>query len=139
MLLDLKYPSKLTPFLAEVLYRAQIRQKIEPHTISLRDALNEFIRDAKKKLPEGKQKLVVIVDSLDRIVPVQKSDSRTNHDEIFIDRAEQLRSLECSIVYTVPISLMYSSQAYEFSNLYDSDSTNILPMISIFYDWKSGI
>jgi hypothetical protein len=112
-------------------YRAQIRQKIEPHTISLRDALNEFIRDAKKKLPEGKQKLVVIVDSLDRIVPVMKSDGRTNHEEIFIDRADQLRSLECSIVYTVPISLMYSSQAYELCNLYDSDSTNILPMISI--------
>jgi hypothetical protein len=35
-------------------YRAQIRQKIEPHTIGLRDALNEFIRDAKKKLPDGK-------------------------------------------------------------------------------------
>ncbi len=48
-----------------------------------------------------------------------------------IDRAEQLRSLECSVVYTVPISLMYSSQVYELSNLYDSSSTNILPMISI--------
>jgi KAP family P-loop domain len=112
-------------------YRAEIRQKIEPHTIGLRDALNEFIRDAKKKLPDGKKKLVVIVDNLDRIIPVQKSDGRTNHDEIFIDRADQLRSLECSVIYTVPISLMYSSQAHELPNLYDSNSNSILPMISV--------
>jgi hypothetical protein len=112
-------------------YRAQIRQKIEPHTISLRDALNEFIRDAKKKLPDGKQKLVVIVDNLDRIVPVQKSDGKTNHDEIFIDRADQLRSLECNIIYTVPISLVHSSRINNLANVYDAGSTQILPMISV--------
>jgi AAA ATPase domain len=112
-------------------YRAQIRQKIEPHTPSLRDALNEFIRDAKQKLPDGKQKLVVIVDNLDRIVPVQKSDGKTNHDEIFIDRAEQLRSLECNIIYTVPISLVHSSRINNLSNVYDPGSTQILPMISV--------
>jgi hypothetical protein len=44
-------------------YRAQIREKIEPHTISLRDALNEFIRDAKKKLPDDKQKLIISIGS----------------------------------------------------------------------------
>ena len=113
-------------------YRAQIREKIEPHTISLRDALNEFIRDAKKKLPDGKQKLVVIVDNLDRIVPVQKGDDgKTNHDEIFIDRADQLRSLECNIIYTVPISLVHSSRINNLSNVYDPGSTQILPMISV--------
>jgi hypothetical protein len=59
--------------------RAQIRQQIEPHVKSLRDALNEFIRDAKQKLPAGKNKLVVIVDSLDRIVPILRNDGKTNH------------------------------------------------------------
>jgi Cdc6-like AAA superfamily ATPase len=112
-------------------YRAQIREKIEPHTISLRDALNEFIRDAKKKLPDDKQKLIVIVDNLDRIVPVQKGDGKTNHDEIFIDRAAQLRSLECNIIYTVPISLVHSSRIIEMANVYDAGSTQILPMISV--------
>jgi hypothetical protein len=113
-------------------YRAQIREKIEPHTISLRDALNEFIRDAEKKLPDGKKKLVVIVDNLDRIVPIQKGDGKTNHDEIFIDRADQLRSLKCNIIYTVPISLVHSSRISNLASIYDAGSTQVLPMISVY-------
>ena len=69
--------------------------------------------------------------SIVRIVPVLKSDGRTNHHELFIDRADQLRSLECSIVYTVPISLVHSSGINDLSSVYDSGSTKILPMIMV--------
>jgi energy-coupling factor transporter ATP-binding protein EcfA2 len=108
--------------------RQKIREKIDPATVTLLSALNEFLQDAKKNLPNGKSKLVVIADNLDRIVPVPKGD-RTNHDEIFLDRAEQLRGLDCHIIYTVPISMVFSHRG---NNLTDSYGiVNVLPMIMV--------
>ncbi len=108
--------------------RQKIREKIDPATVTLLSALNEFLQDAKKNLPNGKSKLVVIADNLDRIVPVPKGD-RTNHDEIFLDRSEQLRGLKCHIIYTVPISMVFSHRG---NNLTDSYGiVNVLPMIMV--------
>ena len=107
--------------------RAKIRQLVEPHTITLLKALNEFIEEAQKQLPSGKTKLVVIADSLDRITPTIQEDGRTNHDYIFLERSQQLKGLDCHVVYTVPISLLYSNRA---NDLYDNyGDTTILPMI----------
>ena len=91
--------------------RAKIRELVNPHTQTLIDAVNKFINDAQdQQLPLGKTRLVIIADSLDRIVPVIQEDGRTNHDRIFIERSQQLKSLNCHVVYTVPISLLYSSR-----------------------------
>ncbi len=109
--------------------RAKIRELVNPHTITLIKALNDFIDEAQNKLPLGKTKLVIIVDSLDRIVPTIQEDGSTNHDRIFIDRANQLKGLDCHVVYTVPISLLYSNRA---NDLYDNyGDTTILPMIMV--------
>ena len=110
--------------------RAKIMELVNPHTQTLIDAVNEFIKDAQdKELSLGKTKLVIIADSLDRIVPVIQEDGRTNHDRIFIERSQQLKSLDCHVVYTVPISLLYSSRA---NDLYDNyGDTTILPMIMV--------
>ncbi|MDJ0688595.1 MAG: ATP-binding protein [Xenococcaceae cyanobacterium MO_188.B32] len=109
--------------------RAKIRELVNPHTITLLKALNEFIDTAQNKLPLGKIKLVIIADSLDRITPTIQEDGRTNHDRIFIDRSQQLKGLDCHVVYTVPISLLYSSRA---NDLYDNyGDTTILPMIMV--------
>jgi hypothetical protein len=48
--------------------RQKIRELIDRHTPTLTNALNEFIRDAKKNLPSGYNELVLIADNLDRIV-----------------------------------------------------------------------
>ncbi|MDP8935726.1 MAG: ATP-binding protein, partial [Cyanobacteriota bacterium] len=48
--------------------RQKIRDKINPHILTLINALNKFICDAKQKLPNGYLQLVLIVDNLDRIV-----------------------------------------------------------------------
>ena len=110
--------------------RRQIRDKINPHTVTLTHALNEFIDEAKKNLPDGREKLAVIVDNLDRIVPVpQENNKRTNHEEIFIDRSEQLRGLKCHLVYTVPISLVYSSRSTDLQQNYGDPQ--VLPMIMV--------
>ncbi len=109
--------------------RAKIRKLVDPHTTTLLKALNEFIDEAQNQLPLGKTKLVIIADSLEKITPTIQEDGRTNHDHIFIERSKQLKGLDCHVVYTVPISLLYSNRA---NDLYDNyGDTTILPMIMV--------
>ncbi len=109
--------------------RQKIREKVNPHTITLIAALNDFIKDAKNNLPPGYTQIVLIADNLDRIVPIPQEDGRTNHEQIFIDRSEQLQALDCHLVYTVPISLLYSSRAIDVANIYGN--AQVLPMIMV--------
>jgi len=110
--------------------RQEIRKQLDPHTVTLLSALNEFIADARRKLPADKDRLVVLVDNLDRIVPSPAMpNERINLDEIYLDRSDQLRGLDCHLVYTVPISMVYSNRAAELTNTY-GDPT-ILPMIMV--------
>jgi len=109
--------------------RKKIRDKVNPHTIALLTALNEFIADAKRKLPAGKTHLVAIADNLDRIVPIPQEHGRTNHDEIFVDRAQQLQGLDCHVIYTIPISMVYSSRATDLRDIYGD--LRVLPMIMV--------
>ena len=120
--------AKLTATLRQVpSTRQKIREQIDIHSISLIEALNEFIQEATQKLVT--KKLVVIVDNLDRIVPSPRGDNRTNHDEIFIDRSNQLRGLECHVIYTVPISLVYSNRASVLRDNYGD--CQVLPMLMV--------
>jgi hypothetical protein len=109
--------------------RQKIRDRVNPHTITLLNALNEFIEDAKQKLPKGKTHLVAIADNLDRIVPIPKEHGRTIHDEIFLDRAQQLQGLNCHVIYTIPISMVYSSRASDLRDIYGDPQ--ILPMVMV--------
>lgn len=120
--------AKLTATLRQVPNaRKTIRDQVDNHSIALLDALNEFIRDAKQKL--GQSKLVVIADNLDRIVPSPRDDGKTNHDEIFIDRSGQLRKIDCHVIYTVPISLVYSNRATQLRDNYGN--CQVLPMLMV--------
>ena len=109
--------------------RQKIRDRINPHTITLLKALNDFIEDAKRKLPKGKSQLVVIADNLDRIVPIPQDNGRTNHDEIFLDRSQQLQGLNCHVIYTIPISMIYSSRAADLRDIYGDPQ--VLPMVMV--------
>jgi hypothetical protein len=109
--------------------RQRIRDLVNPHTVTLVKALNEFIADGKRKLPAGKNQLVVIADNLDRIVPIHDGYGRSNHDEIFLDRSEQLQGLDCHMVYTVPISMVYSNRANDLKEIYGNPE--LLPMVMV--------
>src|SRR4028119_2453691 len=124
--------SKLTANVrTEPSLRQKIREKVNPYTTTLIDALNQFIRDAKQKLPDKYSQLAVIADNLDRIVPFSKDGGqRSNLDEIFLDRSEQLKALECHVVYTVPISMVHSNRAADLSNNYNN-APQVLPMIML--------
>lgn len=107
--------------------RHQIRQALDPHTPSLLQVLNDFINDACVKL--GNKPLVLIADSLDRIVPIETEHGRINHDEIFVDRSEQLKGLACHVIYTVPISMLYSGTANHLNDRYGP--VKVLPMVKV--------
>ena len=113
---------------AEPGQRQKIREQIEPHTETLIQALNEFIQDGRSHLPD-KTKLLVIADNLDRIVPIFRDNGRSNHEEIFLDRHEQLKALNCHIIYTVPISMVYSRWATELKDNYGIPQ--VLPSIMV--------
>ena len=122
--------SKLTTSLRRIpSTRETIRKQVDNHSVSLIAALNEFIEDAQKQLPEAQSKIVVIPDNLDRIIPIERGGQRTSHDEIFLDYSNQLTALNCHVVYTIPISLAYSSQATELRNIYATPQA--LPMIMV--------
>jgi len=109
--------------------RKQIRDEVDPHTVSLLEALNAFIAEAQHGGITA-DRLVLIVDNLDRIVPIFNDDTqRTNHQEIFIDRSEQLTALNCHVIYTVPISMVYSEWDTTLNNRYDNVAT--LPTVMI--------
>ncbi|WP_019500124.1 ATP-binding protein [Pseudanabaena sp. PCC 6802] len=110
--------------------RAKVRQQVNDNTVSLVKALNEFIKVAKKELEKEKYAgLVVIADSLDRTVE-KITDGQNNHDEIFLNRSEQLKGLECHVIYTVPISMVLSSRATKFDDNYES-KPDVLPMVMV--------
>jgi AAA ATPase domain len=119
--------AKLTATLRQVpSTRQTIREQVDIHSVSLLDALNEFIVEAKRKLGS---KLVVIVDNLDRILPMPRSEGRSNHDEIFLDHSGQLRRLDCHVIYTVPISLVYSNRAAALRDSYGD--YQVVPMLMV--------
>ncbi len=108
--------------------RAKLRELLNPYTEKLVQALNEFIADAKRKLPQDNQRLVVIADGLEKVTLATKEGGRTNHDEIFIDRAEQLKGLDCDVIYTVPISLVLSNRVPDLVEIYGC-LPYVLPMV----------
>jgi hypothetical protein len=111
--------------------RQQVRKLVDPHTVTLLQALNELIDDAKSRQTDTDHSgIVLIADNLDRIVPVTDTDTgRTNHDEIFLDRSEQLKALHCHVVYTVPISMVYSSSGTHLVDSYGP--VRVLPMVTV--------
>lgn len=121
---------KLTANLrAQPTLRQRIREKVNPHTVTLINVLNEFLAEAKRKLPNGCTQLAVIVDNLDRIAPIIQENGQTNHEEIFLDRSEQLKALNCHLIYTVPISMVYSKRGTDLRDIY-SDA-QVLPMVMV--------
>jgi hypothetical protein len=75
------------------------------------------------------KELVIIADNLDRIGLIPREDGKTNHDEIFIDHSSQMCRLACNVIYTVPISLVYSNRASQLRDNYGN--CHVLPMVMV--------
>jgi hypothetical protein len=84
----------------------------------LKDAFDKLKRQAPGRYQKG---FLVIVDNLDRIRP-----RVGNH--LFFDDAAQLQELDCTIIYRVPISVIYLYR--KVSNLLGNP--HIVPMVNIY-------
>jgi hypothetical protein len=124
------------PFLAKLLVKllAQIkgsdkqkktiRQTLEKDISRLKADINLLLNDALKKLRNKFPKykgFLIIFDNLDRVPP-----NVANH--LFFDYAAQLQELNCTIIYTVPLSVLYSSQ----NAIKNFDCPHIVPMVNIY-------
>lgn len=109
--------------------RQEIRRKINANTPSLVEALNDFIHEAQKSLSGDCLGIVLIADNLDRIVETREVNKPSNYEEIYLNRSETLRGLQCHVVYTVPIKMVYSKWAAELESNYDKP--DVLPMVMV--------
>ena len=125
------------PFISKLLAKVQaqikgadkqkqtIRQSLQKDIGRLQADINLLLSDAFVKLRQKDEKynkgFLIIFDNLDR-VPLNVA----NH--LFFDYAAQLQSLHCTIIYTAPISVVYSDK--NLANAFDSP--NIVPMINIY-------
>ncbi len=112
--------------------RAELRKAIEQQSTSLLDAVNDLLRLATVRLREnGHEGLVLIIDGLDKLTYRELDHTGTStHDRLFIQRSEQLASLRAHVVYTVPISLIYSPQFGQIEQTFGGHQIPV-PMIRL--------
>ncbi len=112
--------------------RSQLRQYLEPRTDTILQAINkELLEPANQALKAaGKRGLIVIVDNLDRIDNTPKMSGRTQPEYLFVDRGEQLKQLNCHLVYTIPLVLMFSNDWSRLTNRFGVDP-KVLPMVQV--------
>lgn len=114
--------------------RAQLRQYLEPRTSGILHTINQdILAPASVQLKQdGKIGLVVIVDNLDRVDNRPLPSGRSQTEYLFVDRGEQLRKLQCHVVYTIPLSLIFShdSEALK-TRLGAGVAPKVLPMVPV--------
>ncbi len=93
--------------------RRRLRDYLEPRTENILQSINtELLDRANLELKaRGKKGLVVIVDNLDRVAIRPLPSGRSLPEYLFIDRGDQLRKLNCHIVYTIPLALTFSNDS----------------------------
>lgn len=126
----------LTKVLAQLknssVQRETIRDQLKRDISRLQSDVNLLLSDAHRKLtqeyPDYKG-FLIIVDNLDRVsVNVAK--------HLYFDFGTQLQNLNCTIIYTVPINVIYpnhgdaQNSGLKLSSIFESP--NIMPMINIY-------
>ncbi len=114
--------------------REQLRQSLEPRTESILRAINEeILAKANQELQyRGKRGIVAIVDNLDRVSPQMITETRSLPEYLFVDRGPQLRRLNCHVVYTLPMALIFSNEYQALKNrLGGGVAPKVLPMVPV--------
>ena len=110
--------------------KTEIRRRLDPQISQLIGNLNLLLDAAHARIRrQGKQGLVLLIDNLDRIVFRDLGDGRTTHHALYVEHGEQLRALHCHVVYTVPISVMYSEKATAVTAIFPD--YQVLPMLKV--------
>lgn len=111
--------------------RLKIREALEPNVSNLIQAANDLLDEAAIGIKgKGYRDLALIVDNLDRIVLRDLEGGITTHERLFLNRGSQLHALRCHVVYTLPISMVYSPKATALMNIFGRDPA-VLPMVKV--------
>ncbi|MGF1570288.1 MAG: P-loop NTPase fold protein [Nodosilinea sp.] len=122
----------LAKFLVKVMAQIQagstdkvtIRQTLAREVSRLKTDINLLLRDGAQKVvrqfPE-KKGFLVILDGLDKCPPNVAT-------RLFIDYAAQMRELHCTIIFTLPIAVLYSGR--RMGGVFENP--HIVPMINIY-------
>jgi len=114
--------------------RSRLRGYLEPQTSTLLRVINEELLAPAKALLKQRSKngIVVIIDNLDRVIPTLKPSGKLQTEYLFVDRGGELRGLDCHLVYTVPLMLLFSSSNDMLKNrLGGGMSPKVLPMVRV--------
>jgi len=114
--------------------RRRLRQYLEPRTILILHSINEelLVKANTTLKQQGKAGLVVIVDNLDRVDFRPLPSGKSQQEYLFIDRGEQLRKLNCHVVYTIPLGLTFSNDCEILKDrLGGGISPKVLPMVPV--------
>ncbi|NER82004.1 MAG: ATP-binding protein [Leptolyngbya sp. SIO1D8] len=113
--------------------RRQMRQIMEPRTNNILEAINqELLEPATISLRQkGYKGLVVLIDNLDRLDNTQKA-GKPQSAYLFVDRGEQLRRLNCHVVYTIPVVMVFSNELNPLANRFGVDP-QMLPVVTVRY------
>ena len=107
--------------------RETIRENLRREISVFIAKLNLLIGEARKTVRDnGSTDLVLIVDGIEKMHYEVNEEGHSTHNELFVQHAEQLRSPECHIIYTVPVSLAYNQNLGA-----DFDSIYVLPMVKV--------
>lgn len=112
--------------------RVQLRKFVEPRTNTLLEAINrEVLEPAIERLKlQGKKGLVVIVDNLEKMHNSVKPSGSSQAEYLFVERGEQLKQLNCHLVYTIPLVLIFSNVLGRLTDLFGRDP-KVLPMVPV--------
>lgn len=111
--------------------RLEIRKALEPNVSNLIQAANNLLDEAVIRLrAKGYRDLILIIDNLDRIVLRNLEGGITTHERLFLNRGAQLHALRCHVVYTLPISMVFSPTATALVNVFGR-RPDVLPMVKV--------
>ncbi|HEY9637340.1 MAG TPA: ATP-binding protein [Coleofasciculaceae cyanobacterium] len=114
--------------------RFQLRVYLESRTEWVLNAINEeLLGTATEELKRRDKKgLVVIVDELDSVASRRLPSGRVQPESLFIEQGTQLRCLNCHMVYTIPLALIFSNHYEALKNcLGGRVPPKLLPMVPV--------
>jgi len=106
--------------------REELRKTLEKELSVFIGHLNKLISAARLQVQKHDFKdLVIIVDGLEKMHYRELPDGQSTHAALFVHHAEQLKAPKCSIIYTVPISLVSNAN---FMDAFPAESI-VIPMV----------
>lgn len=110
----------------------RLRKYLEPKTEGLLEVLNKSLFEPISKVlkSQEKQGLVIIMDNLDKLINIERSNGKLQSNYLFVDRGNDLSRLCCHVIYTMPLALRYSDD-YPIIEQKFKTTPIVLPMIPV--------